>query len=204
MADVQHKDITDPFIHETKGIVAATNGQVHAKVGGVGAFVTPSTLTNQRQVVVLTGSTATAQNPVAVDTPINVTFGGVQAGVDASIDASGLITINTAGFYRFKFNLSFGRTSGAGEAILLARLLVNGTATGFVQGCRLPDENTSSPTQFDIEFACTPGQTIRVELVRDSAGVNNGGLIPIVSVLASWADVPSAWVRVTKLIGSAA
>lgn len=202
IADIEHKDISDPNIHETKGVAAAVNGQVHARIGGLGAWVDPSSLVTGRHTTVFTGSTLASQIPAGVDTPLGVTFGGAVVGTDISIDSAGVITVNTDGYYNFKFNLSFGRTTGVGSAIILGRLLVNGVATGFVQGARLPDEDTSNVTQFDIEFAVAAGTTIAVQIIQDSAGIANGGLIGLTSVLADWGDVPSAWVRVTKFVGT--
>jgi hypothetical protein len=180
----------------------ASNGQVHAKVGGVGTWVNPSTLVTQRQVVVLQSFSSATQVPVSNDVPQTVVFGGAAAGADASIDSGGIITINTTGFYSFKFNLSFGRTSAVGVALLFARLLVNGTPQGFVQGIRLPDEDTTSIFQADVDLQLAAATTVRVEMYRDAAGATNGGLIPVVTGLAGWDDVPSAWVRVSKMIGT--
>jgi hypothetical protein len=202
MADLEHKDVTDPNIHETKGMAAAVNGQVHAKAAGVGAWVDPTSLVTTRHTTVFTGSTLTNQIPVGLDTPLGVTFGGAVVGTDVSIDGAGVITVNTDGYYLFKFNLSFGRTSVAGTAILLARLLVNGVATGFVQGCKMADDEGSNVAQFDIEFAVTAGTTIAVQVMQDSAGIANGGLIGLASVSPSWGDVPSAWCRITKFVGT--
>lgn len=198
----EHKDIVDPNIHDTKGLVAASNGQVHAKVGGVGSWVNPSTLVSVRRVTVLEGFHATTQLIAANDLAQNVLFGGAQAGTDVSIDAAGLMTINTTGYYAFKFNLNFGRTSAVGVSTMFARLVINGVPAGFVQGVRLPDEDTATPFQADFDTLLSAGSTVKVEMYRDSSGASNGGLIAgTTTALASWADQPSAWVRVTRHIG---
>lgn len=44
MADIEHNAIADPQIHEPKGVVAAANGDILSKVGGVSAWVLPSSL----------------------------------------------------------------------------------------------------------------------------------------------------------------
>lgn len=44
MATVEHNVITDPEIHEPKGVAAAADGEVLSKVSGVSAWVQPSTL----------------------------------------------------------------------------------------------------------------------------------------------------------------
>lgn len=197
----EHKDIVDPNIHETKGMQAATNGQVHAKSGGVGAWVTPYSLDTVRQTVVFEGSTLTDQLPAAADTPQNVTFGGVVAGTDVSMDSGGTVTINTSSFYQFKFNLNFGRTGSTSTAIVFARLVINGTPTGFVQGVKIPDAVTSLPVQIDFEREFTAGDLVKVEIIRDSAGAADGGLVGINPTLAGWNDTPSAWLRISKLEG---
>lgn len=198
---VEHVAITDPNIHDTKGVAAASNGQVHAKVGGNGTWVDPSTLASVRQITVLEGATYTSQNPGGTGVPIAITFGGAQAGTDVSIDGLGTMTINTTGMYHFKFNLSVGRVVGGGEALVAARLLVNGSPTGFVQGARLPDANSSTVVQFDVDVFLPAATTVQVQFYRDAAGANAGGLIGFVTGLGGWDDVPSAWVRIARSIG---
>lgn len=199
---IEHVDITDPDIHETKGVASATNGTVLSASGGAGVWVAPNTLSLIREFTVLEGSQSGNQLVAVNDVPQNVLFGGAQSGTHMSIDAAGVITVNTAGFYNFKFNLNFGRTSAVGEALIFARLIINGVQAGFVQGVRLPDENTSQPFQADFSAVLPAAATIKVEMYRDSAGAANGGLIAIATTaLAGWPDTPSAWVRVTKSEG---
>lgn len=199
---IEHKDIPDVNIHQTKGVASAPTGTVHAASAGVGTWVAPYTLQTVKETVVLQASQNTTQLIAAQDTPQGVLFGGAQVGADVSIDAAGLITINTTGYYKFKFNLNFGRTTTAGSSFIFARLLINGTPAGFVQGTQLDSANQSIPFQADYDAVLTAGNTVKVEMYRDSAGVANGGLIAVTTpALAGWADVPSAWVRVYKQLG---
>lgn len=197
----EHKDITDPNIHETKGVAAATNGQVHAKQSGVGAWVTPYSLETTRKTAVFEGSTTANQLPASQDTPQNVTFGGAVAGTDVSMDSGGTVTINTSGYYQLKFNFNFGRTAATTNSLVFVRLLINGTPTGFVQGVKLPDAATSIPMQIDFDREFAASDTVAVQLYRDSAGATDGGLVGIATTVVGWDDVPSAWLRIYKIEG---
>jgi hypothetical protein len=60
MANVEHSAITDPNIHEPKGVAAATSGQIYVANGsGSGSWVTPTLDTIDRTAPASAGATGT-------------------------------------------------------------------------------------------------------------------------------------------------
>lgn len=202
---VAHSALTGADLHEVKGAAAASaNTILKADGAGSASFVLPTTLTNVSVTSILSNSNTADITPVVVDTPIDATFSGTVSNSDVTMDASGLITVNTSGVYHVTFNLNFSRTAGAGTAILAARLLVNGSQFGFTQSVVQPDSVTARPVQITIIKPFTAADNMKVQIIRDSAGINNGHLDAQAITLADWGDVPSYWVRVAKWAGAGA
>ncbi len=67
-----------------------------------------------KYVLKMTGTTTAGQNPAALDTALQLRFGGAQATTDVSIDAAGLITFLEAGNYRLNINACFQRNATSG------------------------------------------------------------------------------------------
>lgn len=198
-----HSTLTGADLHEVKGAAGATANYVYAANGlGSASFVLPSTLQNLVLVNTISNSRSVDINPVVLDTPIDATFDGTVSNSDINMNASGVITFNTAGVYFTTFNLNFGRTAGAGTAVVAARLLLNGAQFGFTQVLRMDDAVNTRPAQFNIIRGYNAADQIKVEVMRDSSGINNGGLLSVPITPAGWGDVPSYWVRVSKWAGA--
>lgn len=207
---VEHVSISDADRHEPKHASTALSGQVLKSVGsGETAFSYPTytellakpTSVGYKQV--LTGfSTATTQLPTAVNTPIQVEFGSGVVSTDVTLSTAGLLTFNTVGQYIVTYFLRFGRTGGTGNAILFTRVLVNGAQTLNSNAATLQDAQFILPFSTDLFFNITsPGTTLALQLMRDSAGINNGGLYQTIPSLAGWSNSPSATVIVNKFTG---
>ena len=68
MANVEHSAITDPHIHEPKGVAAATSGQIYVANGsGSGTWVTPTLGTIDSSVPASAAATGTV-GQIAFDT----------------------------------------------------------------------------------------------------------------------------------------
>lgn len=65
-------------------------------------------------VLKMTGTTTAGQNTAALDTALQLIFGGAQATTSVSIDAAGLITFLEAGNYRLNINACFQRNATSG------------------------------------------------------------------------------------------
>lgn len=145
-------------------------------------------------------SLAASQLPVAVSTPLQLEFGAAQSLTDVSIDASGLVTFNTAGDYIVRTKLNKGRTAGTGVALLFSRALLNTTQLNQSGVARITETDTTK--QYDYEYLVTAAalDTLKVEIVRDSTGVNEGGVIGETST-DGWVLSPSALISVSRYEG---
>lgn len=196
-----HKDLTGADLHEPKGVATANSGQVYVADGaGSGSWVnlnnTPPSLSST-----IENRSSSSINPSTLDVPIDATFDTTVSNTNVSISNTGVITFLTPGVYITTINMNFGRTSGAGTAVVAARLLVDGAPSGFVQGMSLSDSTSARPVQFTIFRNFAASSTLKVQVLRDSSGINNGGLIATPTVAAGWGDIPAYWVRIHKLDG---
>lgn len=150
---------------------------------------------------VLNGTSSVNQTPSGLNAPIVVSFGAAQGTVqdDVMMDAGGTITFNKSGLY---FINGFGSVerqgSSGGVAILLFRVLLNGIQVSSTKGFHLDTTNTSIPYEITIPFQANTGDVIRFQIMRDSSGVDQGGLYSH-TVLGGWSNVPSAQIQIWKL-----
>lgn len=148
---------------------------------------------------VLNGTSFVTQAPSALDTPLVVSFGAAQSNVDVTLDSGGTIVFNTGGVY---FINAFGSVerqgSSGGVAVLLFRVLLNGTQISATKGFHLDTPNLDVPYEVTIPFKAQAGDILRFQIMRDSSGVNQGGLYGH-TVLGGWPNVPSSQIQIWKL-----
>lgn len=201
---IQHENIADANRHEAKGASTATNGQVlKANGDGTTSFTNPNTLVNIGVASTLQGISTTTQNPSGTNTPYQVIWGAGSSNSNATIAGTGVVTINTTGLYFITFNLNFSRSSDTGISILFARLLVNDIEVGFVQCVKLDANTAVVPFNASILRSFTANDTIKVQIIRDSGGTNDGGLYTVDPALSGWSNSPSAAIRIQKIAGGA-
>lgn len=154
-----------------------------------------------KEVEVLRASSLVAQAPTAVDTPLQVAFGAAQgAPADpVSISAAGLVTFNQAGNYSVRVKLQCGRTGASGTSILLSRLVLGGTQLGSAACVKLTQTDATTPTDSRVVMNPTAGQTLQVQIMRDSAGSNFGGIYPQAATVPAWGTAPSALLVISRL-----
>ena len=205
---MEHKDIPDAQLHQIKGAVSASSGQVPIATGsGTAAFgfLDWSQVANKPTASgyesKLSSFSSVNQNPSAVNTPLQITFGSAQATADVSISAAGVITFNTSGNYLIDIFLRFGRSTSTGNAILLNRILKNGAQILNSNGLILSAATQTIPFSAAIPLTMAAGDTMTMEVARDSAGTNDGGLFAVSPTIAGWNIVPSATVVVNKFVG---
>ena len=205
---MEHKDIPDAQLHQIKGAVSASSGQVPIATGsGTAAFgfLDWSQVANKPTASgyesKLSSFSSVNQNPSAVDTPLQITFGSAQTTADVSISAAGVITFNTSGNYLIDIFLRFGRSTSAGNAIILNRILKNGAQILNSNGLILSAATQTIPFSAAIPLTMAAGDTMTMEVARDSAGTNDGGLFVVSPTIAGWNIVPSATVFVNKFVG---
>ena len=205
---MEHKDIPDAQLHQIKGAASASSGQVPIATGsGTAAFgfldwsqVANKPTANGYQSK-LSSFSSVNQNPSSVDTPLQITFGSAQSTADVSISSAGVITFNTSGNYLIDIFLRFGRSTSAGNAILLNRILKNGAQILNSNGVILSAATQTIPFSAAIPLTMAAGDTMTMEVARDSAGTNDGGLFVVSPTIAGWNIVPSATVVVNKFVG---
>lgn len=205
---MEHKDIPDAQLHQIKGAASASSGQVPIATGsGTTAFgfldwtqVANKPTASGYQSKLSSFSSAN-QSPSAVNTPLQITFGPAQATADVSVSAAGVITFNTSGNYLVDIFLRFGRSTSTGNSILLNRILKNGAQILNSNGVILSASTQTIPFSAAIPLTMATGDTMTMEVARDSAGTNDGGLFVVSPTVAGWNIVPSATVVVSKFVG---
>lgn len=205
---MEHKDIPDAQLHQIKGAASASSGQVPIATGsGTAAFgfldwaQVANKPTSSGYQSKLSSFSSVNQNPSAVNTPLQITFGSAQVTADVSISAAGVITFNTSGNYLIDIFLRFGRSTSTGNAIIMNRILKNGAQILNSNGLILSAATQTIPFSAAIPLTMAAGDTMTMEVARDSAGTNDGGLFVVSPTIAGWNIVPSATVVINKFVG---
>jgi hypothetical protein len=206
---VEHVSIPDADRHEVKhastgvlnqALLSNGNGTTSFRFYSYADLANLPSVAGYRQV--LTGhSVAASQAPVALDTALQVEFGPTVTTTDATLSSTGTLTFNVTGDYMIQLFLRFGRTSGTGSAVILNRFLVNGVQGLNTNGLKLPDQDAILPFSATLGIQATAGNTFQVQILRDSSGVNNGGLFRILPTAAGWNLCPTATIVVSKYVG---
>jgi len=165
------------------------NGTINGIIGGVRY----GNWRNRRQYeTILSADSLVSQNPVSLDTPIQVSFGGAQVTGVVDIDAAGNVSVIESGQYEFSFTFQYGRAGSGGISWLFFRILKNGTQIGTSPFVKLENLNADFPAEFNNTLDLVNTDIITVELVRDSRGNNSGGLVTEDPILVDWNESPSA------------
>lgn len=205
---MEHKNIPDVELHQIKGAASAVAGQVPIASGSGTApfgFLNWSQIANKPTTsgyeAKLSSFSSVNQNPSAVNTPLQLIFGSAQTTPDVSISAAGVITFNTSGNYLINIFLRFGRTTSTGNAIVLNRIMKNGAQILNSNGVVMSAATQTIPFSAAIPLIMAAGDTMTMEIARDGAGTNDGGLAAISPTVPGWNIVPSATVVVNKFVG---
>lgn len=150
------------------------------------------------------GSELTNQLPSALNTPLQVKFGAAQGDSNSVVQlaANGTLTFNQNGLYFVDVYLNFERRgSSGGTSITLFRELINDVQIGPVKSVDLATTGISVPFETLVPITTGGtypiGSTVKFQILRDSSGVNEGGLYTQ-ATSSSWDDVPSAFVEVYR------
>lgn len=154
-----------------------------------------------KEVEILRAPSTVAQAPSAVDTALQLTFGAAQnsAANPVMINAAGLVTFNTAGNYAVRIKLQCGRTGATGTSILLSRILLGGAQFGSAACVKMTQTDATTPTDSRVVINATAGQTLAIQIMRDSAGSNFGGVYPQAATVTAWGTAPSALLVISRL-----
>lgn len=171
------------------------------KLREVATQTADSMLYGVKEVEVLRAASLIAQAPTAVDTALQVAFGAAQGAPTApvSISAAGLVTFNVAGNYAVRIKLQAGRTGASGVSILLSRILLAGAQYGSPAATKLVSADVTIPIESRVVINATAGQTFAVQIMRDSAGTNFGGIYPQAATVTAWGTAPSGLLVISRL-----
>lgn len=173
------------------------------KMREVTTQIADSMLYGVKEVEVLRAPSVVNQLPSAIGTALQVAFGAAQkASTDpVMINAAGLVTFNVAGNYAVRIKLQCGRAGATGVATLASRILLNGSQYGSSAAVRLDDANTIMPTESRVVINATAGQTLAIQIIRDSvdSSINAGGVYAIAPATSGWAASPSALLVITRM-----
>lgn len=172
-------------------------GQMDAATGTITALFSSPTVIAQSDLII--ASSTVDQVPVALGTPLQVSFGALQSTPQFDLDADGLMTCKESGRYQFNFSAQAGRVGGASAVNLFFRLLKNGTQVGNTSLARLGNAETIIPLRFFVSFDLEADDVIAAFIVQDTSGIaGTGGLYSITPVIG-WNPSPSAAVTISQL-----
>lgn len=199
----EHVNVTDPNNHEPKGASIAVADTVYISDGaGSGSWSNIDTVLDLGiQIASRTTNLSTANHiPTPNDTALQVTFDSLVSTDDMDITAAGVATIKIKGTYLFEAIGRVGRTTSVGVSHILLRYKINGTPAGFTVAESLDSGDFSVPYRATAVIELDVGDTVMGEVLTDSSGINNGGLIAFTPVLVGWQPVPSAAVTFSRLV----
>jgi len=147
-------------------------------------------------------SVAVSQNPTGTDAPLQIEFGPAQLGVadPVQLNLDGSVTINEANTYTFVITLPTGRLGASGNSELYGRALINGAQVGSSVYAILDNANIVTPLQFTLNIPMEVVDVLTVEIIRDSAGNDSGGLISGDPTAVDWENASSAAITCSRLI----
>lgn len=151
-------------------------------------------------------SVASIQQPTgtgvanAIQIEFGPAFGSGASPVQMGVD--GTITINTAGTYRIKVALQFGRTGSAGVSTLLFRVRVNGVQAGRSIAAKIENANAEQYFENDTWLTVPAATELKFDLMRDDDGNNSGGLFAVEPTVeaGSWSFAPTAAIRFERWV----
>lgn len=154
-----------------------------------------------REVEVLRAhSLAASQLPTVLGAALQVEFGALQAGAYLSLAANGAVTCNISGTYAFRIKLQKGRSGASGTSILLSRILVNGIQVGVSAAAKMTSADPIYIVESKVTLTLTAGDVLTLQIIRDSSGVNFGGLYAVTSA-DGWNIAPSALLVASRIEG---
>ena len=158
--------------------------------------------------LMLVGENSSAISPVGLGdaNKVNVTYGAAQGVITdpVSLSANGEITFTTIDSYWISFYFQFGRTTSSGTSNLVLRSVGDGTPIGTVISEKVTNPDDTKGIELHIPF--TPPYVpfvLKGEIMRDTNGANDGGLVPYqpVETVGGWSAraAPSASIFIYRI-----
>jgi len=199
MANKKHGALVEADgLHEPKGAAAALAGTLMRATGsGTTEWTGEATLKIASATVMLS---TVDQTPISTDVPLQVIFDSGVETDDVIVTAAGVITIKTKGTYLLEAVGRIGRTTGAGDAHILVRYTLNGSGAGFTVAETLADGSFSLPYKTTTVLELEVGDVLTGQVMTDSSGINNGGLLAFTPVVVGWSPIPSTSATLSRLV----
>ena len=175
---IQHNIITDPDIHEPKGVAAATADKVYISNGsGSGAWTYPPGKAHADMYI--TGGTTTHTLAGASAYSLLNPSGEWTAGVTdilTSTPGSGIITLNQAGTYFIDFWINFTTTAIAQGSAYNFKFALDGTTSTRTSSVSKPTNSADKLTLSSTGTVdATAGQLLSIHVAGD--GTSSGQTI---------------------------
>lgn len=149
---------------------------------------------------VLEGSSFADQLPTGQNAPLQIEFGANQQTPEVNLLPTGEVNFLVDGTYFFEAfgNVERNGNSG-GVAMVMYRILLNGTQLGITRGVDINSVGIMIPLSVSEPINVAAGDVLTFEILRDANGVNQGGLYAHQVAGGVWTTVPSASISVWKL-----
>lgn len=180
-----------------------TTGQTtNQKVREVTTQMTNSLLVGIKEVEILRAPSTADQVPSALDTPLKVKFGSAVNNTNdkVMVSATGDVTFNEAGIYPTRFKLQAGRSGSSGTVNLWLRILINGSQVGESALTKIDTPNFVFPMESRVVIDADKDDVLTVEIMRDSAGANEGRLLAATPTTLTWTVAPSALIVISDYV----
>lgn len=207
MAEINHSSLVDDSkIHQPRGAsTAAANTWLRANGDGTTSFTTlPADPTYTFAVEdSLTGSSFVDQELTSNGDESEITFGAAQTSPNGalSLAANGDITINEDGVYAIVIARNAGRSTNSGINSVAFSSRLNGVqaATSSIISLDNSDAGTTVGNSVSGIVALSAGDVVSHHMLYASGNSGNVGVYTQSLTPATWEDVPSARVTITKL-----
>jgi hypothetical protein len=148
---------------------------------------------------VLNGFSTLSQAPAALNTAVIISFGDGQSNAYVTLEDGGKVQFLQKGAYFINTFVSVERQgSSGGVAVILFRANLNGVQITTTKAIELPSTGVIIPYEVSIPFQANTGDVLWFEIMRDSSGVDAGGLYTHTN-LGGWSNVPSSQIQIWKL-----
>jgi len=176
------------------------SGQVLVSTGANVKWVDNVVVNQPTFAKVLEGSSFVDQLPTGQNAPLQIEFGANQQTPEVNLLPTGEINFLVDGTYFFEAfgNVERNGNSG-GVAMVMYRILLNGTQLGITRGVDINSVGIMIPLSISEPINVVAGDVLTFEILRDANGVNQGGLYTHQVAGGVWSTVPSASISVWKL-----
>ena len=175
---IQHNIITDPDIHEPKGVASATSGKVYISNGsGSGAWEYPPGKAHA-EIYISGGTTAHTLAGSSAYTILNPSGEWTASGNEDILTVtpgSGTITLNQAGHYLITFWINFTTTAIASGSLYNFKFALDGTTSTRTSTVAKPTNGADKLTLSSTgTVAATANQVLSIHVGGDgtSSGQN--------------------------------